>query len=53
MLERCAMLVGVTPTSALVFGIFEFIFYWSLVLGLAALATSLRARRRRHTAERP
>jgi hypothetical protein len=52
LLERCAMLAGVTPASALVFGIFEFIFYWSVVLGLAALATTLRARRRRDTNER-
>lgn len=47
MLERCSMLVGVTPASALVFGVFEFVLYWCVVLGLAALATAGRERRRR------
>ncbi len=32
MLERCPILVGVSPSSALIFGIFEFIFYWCVVL---------------------
>jgi hypothetical protein len=31
------LLKGVSAASALVFGFFEFIFYWSVILGLAAL----------------
>ncbi len=37
MLTRCPVLLSVSPASALVFGIFEFIFYWGLVLGLSAV----------------
>jgi len=43
LLERCPLLAGVTPTSALVFGLFEFAFYWSVVLVLAGL---IRPRKR-------
>ncbi len=37
MFEQCALLRGVSPASALVFGVFEFIFYWSVILTLAVL----------------
>ena len=32
LLERCPLIQGISPASALVFGIFEFGFYWSVVL---------------------
>jgi hypothetical protein len=37
LLERCPLLKGVSPSSALVFGLTEFAFYWAVVLALAAL----------------
>jgi hypothetical protein len=37
MLTKCPVLLGVSPASALVFGISEFIFYWGVVLGLSAV----------------
>jgi len=45
LLEKCPMLVGVTPVPALVFGMFEFAFYWSVILTLAALAHAVFTRR--------
>ena len=36
-LMRVPMLAGASPASALVFGVFEFIFYWSAILGLSLL----------------
>jgi hypothetical protein len=36
-LLRVPMLAGASPASALVFGVFEFIFYWSGILGLSLL----------------
>lgn len=38
------MLLGLDPAPALVFGILEFIFYWYVVIALAALAARLRDR---------
>jgi hypothetical protein len=43
LLDRCPLLEAVTPTPALVFGLFEFVFYWAVVL---ALATLFRPRKR-------
>ncbi len=37
LMTNCPILVKVSPASALVFGIFEFMFYWAVVLSLAAL----------------
>lgn len=37
MFDKVRVLQGVSPASALVFGIFEFMCYWIAVLGLAAL----------------
>jgi hypothetical protein len=45
LLERCPLIQGISPASALVFGIFEFGFYWSVVLTLSSLVA--RAVRRR------
>ena len=39
LLEKCPLLRQVSPASALVFGVFEFIIYWSVVLILAVLLT--------------
>lgn len=36
-LDRVPLLQGVRPTPALVFAFFEYIFYWSIVLGIALL----------------
>jgi len=44
MLDRCPLLIDVDPAPALVFGVFEFIFYWTVILGLAALTATLRDR---------
>jgi len=49
MFEKCAVLRQSTPLPALVFGAFEFIFYWMLILGLAALAQRALTRRREST----
>ena len=37
MLERVPILQGVSPSSALVFGVFEFILYWSIIMVIALL----------------
>jgi len=37
MLEKVPLLQGVSPASALVFGVFEFIFYWSVILVVAVV----------------
>lgn len=37
MLEKVPVLQGVSPASALVFGVFEFIFYWSTIMVIALL----------------
>jgi hypothetical protein len=36
-LDKVPILQGVSPASALVFAFFEYIFYWSIVLGVAGL----------------
>jgi len=36
-LDKVPILQGVSPASALVFAFFEYIFYWSVVLGIAGL----------------
>ena len=36
-LEKVPMLQGVSPASVLTFSIFEYILYWGVILGLAAL----------------
>jgi hypothetical protein len=41
LLERCPLIQGVSPASALVFGIFEFGFYWSMVLTVSSLVTRI------------
>ena len=45
LLERCALIKGISPASALVFGVFEFGFYWSVVLGVSALLSRRVGRR--------
>ena len=37
MLEKVPLLQGVSPSSALVFGVPEFIFYWSIIIVIAVL----------------
>jgi len=37
MLEKVPILQGVSPASALVFGLFEFIFYWGIIIAIALL----------------
>jgi len=48
LLEKCSVVRGITPASALVFGVFEFAVYWSVVLlvahGLVRLRLGSRAR---------
>lgn len=36
-LEKVPLLQGVSPASALVFGVFEFIFYWSIIMSITVL----------------
>jgi hypothetical protein len=38
MMEKCPILIDVSNASALVFGVFEFIFYWYVVMALSELA---------------
>ena len=45
-LERCPMLTGVSARSVLVFGIFEFILYWSIVLIISAIVQQTMTYRR-------
>ena len=52
MFEKCAVLRQSTPLPALVFGVFEFIFYWCVILGLAALLARALTRRRDSTTVR-
>lgn len=40
LLQKCPILHNVSPASALVFGIFEFVFYWSVVISIAAMLRS-------------
>ncbi len=40
LLQKCPILHDVSPASALVFGIFEFVFYWSVVITIAAMLRS-------------
>lgn len=44
LLERCSLIRGITPSSALVFGLFEFAVYWSVVLLIAHGLAQLRLR---------
>ncbi len=37
LLEHCLPVLGVTPASALVFGFFEYAFYWSVILLLSSV----------------
>jgi hypothetical protein len=46
-LLRVPLLAEASPASALVFGVFEFIFYWSVILGLGLLFRWLGLRIRR------
>jgi hypothetical protein len=39
-LLRVPLLLGVSPASALVFGVFEFVFYWCVIVGLAVATRS-------------
>jgi hypothetical protein len=50
-LLRVPLLSEVSATSALVFGVFEFVFYWCAIMGLAVAArgVGLQVRRRRPT----
>jgi hypothetical protein len=45
-LMRVPMLSGASPASALVFGVFEFIFYWCLIVAIGAWARWLLLRLR-------
>lgn len=47
MLDKCTMLVGVNPVSALVFGLFEFAFYWAVFIAVAALLSGVVSSTRR------
>ena len=42
LLEKCSVIRGITPASALVFGLFEFAVYWSAVLLVAHTLLHLR-----------
>jgi hypothetical protein len=44
LLEECPLVKGVSPASALTFGVFEFAFYWMVVLVIALSLRSLTAR---------
>lgn len=46
LLDKPPMLQGVSPLSASVMPIFEFIFYWCIILSVASLFYRLRRRRR-------
>ncbi len=35
LLDACAPVLGISPSSALVFGVFEFGFYWAILLALS------------------
>jgi hypothetical protein len=52
-LMRVPMLSGASPTSALVFGVFEFIFYWCLIVGISAGVRWLLLRLRGKAAHKP
>jgi hypothetical protein len=41
LLNRCPLLQGMSPASALVFGVFEFGFYWAMALTIASLVARL------------
>ena len=47
MLERCPILAEVSASSALIFGIFEFILYWCFVLLISVLVRNLYLKHRR------
>jgi len=49
MFEKCAILRESTPLPALVFGVFEFIFYWIVIMGLAVLVQRALTRRQDST----
>jgi hypothetical protein len=44
LLEQCPIVRGVSPASALTFGVFEFAFYWMVVLMISLGLRSLTAR---------
>ncbi len=46
-LLRVPLLAGVSPISALTFGVFEFIFYWCAIVGLGVASRWLHLRLRR------
>jgi hypothetical protein len=46
-LLRVPLLAGVSAVSALVFGVFEFIFYWCLIVGLSVVSRWLNLHLRR------
>jgi hypothetical protein len=49
LMEKCPILTQVSIASALVFGVFEFIFYWCVMLSLAALIEYLMGKIHRAT----
>jgi hypothetical protein len=53
LLDRCPLVQGVSPSSALVFGIFEFGFYWSVFLALSALVARLGPDQDLHRKQEP
>lgn len=44
LLEQCPLVSGVSPTAALTFGVFEFVFYWMWVLMITLSLRSLTHR---------
>jgi len=44
LLQKCPILVGVSAASALVFGIFEFVFYWCIALIVSAFVQQISRR---------
>ncbi len=45
MLNKVPILKDVSPSSALAFGLFEFIFYWAVIVSIAALVARFSPRR--------
>jgi len=52
-LMRVPLLSAASPASALVFGVFEFIFYWCLIVGIGAGVRWLLLRMRGKDAQKP
>ena len=47
MLDKVPILRAVSPSSALVFGVFEFVFYWGVIVIIALVVVRVRDWRRR------